>query len=86
MEVEGVRVITPARVRELASKVTRDELDEDAAEVIAAMADDVLVSVVSWAAEIAKARGAEQIEEQDIRKACEDEWGVTIDELEAEDR
>ena len=81
--VEPVRIITAARVKELTTNLCRDDIDDDAAEVIAAMADDVLMSIVSWSANIAKKRGSVEVEDCDVRKACEDEWGISLENLEA---
>lgn len=79
---QTVRVVTSGRVKELAAKLCRDEIDDDASEVLAAMADDVLLSIVSWAAALAKKRGSPEVEESDVRKACEIEWGLTLEDLE----
>ncbi len=86
MEGESVRIITSARIKEMAASLCRDELDDDAAEVLAAMADDVLISMVSYSANLAKMRGSVEVEESDVRKACEDEWGITIEDLETATR
>ncbi len=79
---QTVRIVSSSRVKELAAKLCRDEIDDDAAEVLAAMADDVLLSIVSWAGALAKKRGSNEVDEADVRQACETEWGLTLEDLE----
>ena len=81
MDNPQVSITTPERVKELAAKVCRDDIDDDAAEILAAMADDVLISIVSSATAVAKARGSTEITIEDMRMACERDWGIPFDEV-----
>lgn len=79
--MEHVAITTPDKVKELVTKVCRDDIDDDAAEILAAMADDVLISIVSSAANVAKSRQSNEVTINDMRTACERDWGIPFDEV-----
>jgi histone H3/H4 len=79
--MEHIAITTPDKVKDLVAKVCRDDIDDDAAEILAAMADDVLISIVSSATNVAKSRGSNEVTIDDMRTACEQDWGVPFDEV-----
>ena len=78
---QQVSIITADRVKHLVAKLCRDDIDDEAADILASMADEVLISIVSSAANVAKNRSSNEVTINDMRVACEHDWGVPFDEV-----
>jgi histone H3/H4 len=78
---QQVSIITADRVKHLVAKVCRDDIDDEAADILAAMADEVLISIVSSAANVAKNRSSNEVTINDMRIACERDWGIPFEDV-----
>jgi transcription initiation factor TFIID subunit TAF12 len=70
--------ISVERIKEIVETEMMDEIDDDAAQLIASMAEDVLISLISGAATIAENRYSQEIEIKDLQYIAEHNWNIKL--------
>ncbi|KAL6945272.1 hypothetical protein ACO0QE_002721 [Hanseniaspora vineae] len=83
-EVEGDRVMSKRKLRELVKTVGVDEgdgsttVDGDVEELLLDLADDFITNVVSFACRLAKHRKSENLEAKDLQLHLERNWNIRV--------
>lgn len=66
------------KIKAIVAEQFHDEIDQQTAEVLSGLMDDLLDSIVDWSVKVAEAKGAKELDFEDVRFICEQEWGVSL--------
>lgn len=70
--------IPPERIRQMVSDKYQEDMEESTAGLLSELMDDMLESIVEWSVKVAEAKGTNQLDPDDVRFICEQEWGVPL--------
>ncbi|CAN6623918.1 transcription initiation factor TFIID subunit 12 [Trichomonascus vanleenenianus] len=80
-ELNGDRVLSKRKLRELVSSVVGDEdtqIDGDVEELLLDLADEFVTSTTSFACRLAKHRKSDQLEAKDLQLHLERNWNIRV--------
>ncbi len=78
MAQEKGHAIPPERIRAMVQDKLKEEMDEQSSELVAELMDDMLECIVNWSVKVAESKGGTQLDPDDIRFICEQEWGIPL--------
>lgn len=70
--------ISAERIRTIVAESFNDEIEDNAAEVLVEIMDDMLETIVEWCIDVAEAKGVKTLNVDDVRFICEQEWGLSL--------
>ncbi len=77
MSAAPATIFTADKVKEFVQKNIGDDIEDDAADILAAMAEDILVNLISGGAQVAATKGKAVVELEDLIEVGE-EWNILI--------
>ena len=66
------------RIKSIVSESFNDEIEDNAAEIVAELMDSMLESIVDWSIKVADSKGTNVLDVDDVRYISEQEWGVSL--------
>lgn len=66
------------RIKAIVSESFNDEIEDNAASIVAELMDSMLESIVDWSVKVADSKGTNVLDVDDVRYVSEQEWGVSL--------
>lgn len=66
------------KIKAIVGEQFNDEIDQQTAEVLSDLMDNLLDSIVDWSVKVADAKGVNELDLEDVRFICEQDWGISL--------
>ncbi len=78
MMTSKTHAMSAEKIKAIVAEQYNDEIDEQTAGVLSELMDDLLDSILDWSRKVAEAKGSNELDFEDVRFICEQDWGISL--------